>query len=308
MIPGSQKKILGAAERLGAPIKRIVLTHAHGDHIGSLDALAEALPDAEVIISTRDARPLAGDKSIDPGEPGDNIGKGSFPGAKTAPTRTVEPGEMIGSLEVIASPGHTPGHVALLDTRDRTLICGDAYSTLGGVATTAKGNWRFRSRPTRLGTSRPGSNPRRRCGSSIRLGSRRATGRSSRPRARGWTPRSLAGPEVSMPRRGLDTARVVQEAARIADAEGLDEVTLARVAAALGVRAPSLYNHVDGRAGLLRLLALRSIDELADALRDAAVGRAGAMAAGDRARVPRVCARAPGSLLRDRVGAGAGRR
>jgi glyoxylase-like metal-dependent hydrolase (beta-lactamase superfamily II) len=143
MIPGSQKKILGAAERLGAPIKRIVLTHAHGDHIGSLDALAQAVPDAEVIISTRDARPLAGDKSLDPGEPGDNIGKGSFPGAKTAPTRTVEPGEMIGSLEVIASPGHTPGHVALLDTRDRTLICGDAYSTLGGVATTAKGNWRF---------------------------------------------------------------------------------------------------------------------------------------------------------------------
>src|SRR3984957_18949391 len=143
MVSGSKKKILAAAEGLGAPIKRIVLTHAHGDHIGSLDSLARALPDAEVIISTRDARPLAGDKSLDPGEPGGNIGKGSFLGAKTEPTRTVEPGEMIGSLEVIASPGHTPGHVALLDTRDRTLICGDAYATLGGVATTAKGSWRF---------------------------------------------------------------------------------------------------------------------------------------------------------------------
>jgi len=76
-----------------------------------------------------------------------------------------------------------------------------------------------------------------------------------------------------MPRQGLDAARVVEEAARIADAEGLDEVTLARVASALGVRAPSLYNHVDGRAGLLRLLALRSVVELGDALRDAAVGR-----------------------------------
>jgi AcrR family transcriptional regulator len=79
-----------------------------------------------------------------------------------------------------------------------------------------------------------------------------------------------------MPRQGLDTARVVDEAARIADAEGLDEVTLARVASALGVRAPSLYNHVDGRAGLLRLIALRSVIELGDALRDAAVGRSGA--------------------------------
>ena len=44
---------------------------------------------------------------------------------------------------MIAAPGHTPGHVALLDTRDRTLFCGDAYSTLGGVETTAKINWRF---------------------------------------------------------------------------------------------------------------------------------------------------------------------
>jgi glyoxylase-like metal-dependent hydrolase (beta-lactamase superfamily II) len=143
MIPGSAKKILAAASQAGAPIKRIVLTHAHGDHIGSLDALVQALPDAEVIISTRDARPLAGDKSLEPGEPGNNIGRGSFPGAKTVPTRTVSAGDRIGSLEVIASPGHTPGHVSLLDTRDRTLICGDAYSTLGGVATTAKGNWRF---------------------------------------------------------------------------------------------------------------------------------------------------------------------
>jgi glyoxylase-like metal-dependent hydrolase (beta-lactamase superfamily II) len=143
MIGGGSKQILGAAEKLGAPIKRIALTHAHGDHIGSLDALAAALPDAEVIISTRDARFLAKDMSMDPGEPGENPGKGSFPGAKTKPTRTVEEGDRIGSLQVVASPGHTPGHVAFLDTRDNTLICGDAYSTLGGVATTAKGNWRF---------------------------------------------------------------------------------------------------------------------------------------------------------------------
>ena len=79
-----------------------------------------------------------------------------------------------------------------------------------------------------------------------------------------------------MPRAGLDSARVVEQAARIADAEGLDEVTLARVAQTLGVRAPSLYNHVDGLPGLRRLLTLRSLGELAEALRDAAVGRSGA--------------------------------
>jgi len=142
MIPGSTKPILAAAQRLGAPIKRIALTHAHGDHIGSLDALAAALPGVEVLISTRDARFLTKDMSLDPGEPQSKL-RGSYPGAKTRPTRTFEPGEMVGSLEVIAAPGHTPGHVAFFDRRDGTLLSGDAYSTLGGVATTAKVNPRF---------------------------------------------------------------------------------------------------------------------------------------------------------------------
>ena len=62
---------------------------------------------------------------------------------------------------MIPAPGHTPGQVALLDTRDRTLLCGDAFSTLGGVATAAKVNPRFPlpalatwHRPTALETAR----------------------------------------------------------------------------------------------------------------------------------------------------------
>jgi glyoxylase-like metal-dependent hydrolase (beta-lactamase superfamily II) len=142
-IGGSAKKILGAAAQLGKPIVRIALTHAHGDHIGSLDALAEQLPGVEVLISPRDARLLAKDKSLDPGEPQTKI-RGAVPGAKTQPTGTLAAGDRVGSLEVVAAPGHTPGHVAFLDTRDRTLYCGDAYTTLGGVATTAKaGSWFF---------------------------------------------------------------------------------------------------------------------------------------------------------------------
>jgi glyoxylase-like metal-dependent hydrolase (beta-lactamase superfamily II) len=141
-IPRSGKVVLAAAEKLGAPIVRIALTHAHGDHVGSLDELAGALPDVEVSISARDARLLAGDKTLDPDEPKTKL-KGSYPGTKTRPTRTFQPGETVGSLEVVAAPGHTPGHVAFLDPRDGTLYCGDAYSTLGGVATSAKVNPRF---------------------------------------------------------------------------------------------------------------------------------------------------------------------
>lgn len=69
---------------------------------------------------------------------------------------------------------------------------------------------------------------------------------------------------------------MVDAALALADAEGLEAVTLARVAAALGVRSPSLYNHVEGRDGLLRAIAARATGELAAALRRAATGRAGA--------------------------------
>ena len=140
MLPRSAGAILKAAA--GRPIRRIALTHAHGDHVGSLDALAEQLPGVEVVISARDARLLAKDMTLAPEEQQGKL-RGGYPGTKTRPTRGLAHGDRVGSLEVVASPGHTPGHVAFLDTRDGTLYCGDAYSTLGGVATTAKTNPRF---------------------------------------------------------------------------------------------------------------------------------------------------------------------
>jgi AcrR family transcriptional regulator len=90
---------------------------------------------------------------------------------------------------------------------------------------------------------------------------------------------------------GLDPDRVADAAAAIADTEGLGAVTLARVAAQLGVRPPSLYNHVDGRDGLLRQIALAALRELTAALRTAAIGRSGADALVATARAYRAYAR-----------------
>ncbi|MCW2958692.1 MAG: fold metallo-hydrolase [Solirubrobacterales bacterium] len=142
-ITGSAKPILAAARAAGGPVVRIALTHAHSDHVGSLDALRAALPDAEVLISARDAKLLRKDKSPEPGEPADAKVRGGVPGVKTSPTRLLADGDRVGSLRVVASPGHTPGHVAFFDERDGTLYCGDAFVTVGGVHTTAKPGWRF---------------------------------------------------------------------------------------------------------------------------------------------------------------------
>jgi AcrR family transcriptional regulator len=80
---------------------------------------------------------------------------------------------------------------------------------------------------------------------------------------------------VTPPRtKRLDEATVVAAAARLADAEGLEAATLSRIASELGVRPPSLYNHVESHAALLRALALESTEEFGDAIRDAAVGKA----------------------------------
>lgn len=130
---GQAQAILQAANKLGLPIVRILLTHAHVDHVGSLDALHQALPDVPVMISERDARFLTGDKSLDASEPQVPL-KGGYPIVTTKPTQLLHEGDRIGSLEVIATPGHTPGHIAFLDTRDRALIAGDAFQTQGGVA------------------------------------------------------------------------------------------------------------------------------------------------------------------------------
>lgn len=131
-IPGMAKEIVQIAQGLGLPITTIALTHAHGDHVGSLDALHALLPNAEVAISARDARLLGGDMGLQPAEP-QTKPRGSFQKVATAPTRLLGIGEHIGSLRVVAAPGHTPGQIALYDERDGSLIAGDAFHTRTGV-------------------------------------------------------------------------------------------------------------------------------------------------------------------------------
>ena len=77
-----------------------------------------------------------------------------------------------------------------------------------------------------------------------------------------------------MPRAGLTTARVIDEAAQMADEVGLSGLTLTALAERLGVRYPSLYKHVDGLDGLHRGLAIQAKNELAAPLARATVGRA----------------------------------
>lgn len=133
-LPYSVKEISRVVRKLGRPLTNIVLTHAHGDHIGALDGLKELYPDARVSISARDAKLLRGDASLEPEEPQFEI-RGSVPkGVKTVPDVLLREGDRIGSLQVVLTPGHTPGSISLLDTRSGALIAGDAFQARGGFA------------------------------------------------------------------------------------------------------------------------------------------------------------------------------
>ena len=76
------------------------------------------------------------------------------------------------------------------------------------------------------------------------------------------------------PRSGLSREAVVEAAASLADEKGLEVVTLTALAFELGIRTPSLYNHVAGLEGLRRELTLLGVRELGQRLSRAAAGKA----------------------------------
>jgi AcrR family transcriptional regulator len=68
---------------------------------------------------------------------------------------------------------------------------------------------------------------------------------------------------------------VIETAVELLNAEGQDALTLNRLASELGIRTPSLYNHINGLSGLQNELAVLNAKQLADRLGEAAIGKGG---------------------------------
>jgi glyoxylase-like metal-dependent hydrolase (beta-lactamase superfamily II) len=149
---GAARIIIEAARQLQKPIRRVALTHAHMDHVGSVNALRKRLVQQEVqlLAGEREALILEeASRGVKPkqmtlleGEPQDPV-RGGFPKLNTQPDTKLKEGDTVGSLKVIDTPGHTPGHIAFFDERDGSLYAGDGLMTFGGVRLPFDPPWYF---------------------------------------------------------------------------------------------------------------------------------------------------------------------
>lgn len=147
--PKSADKILAALKALGRPpshVKSIVLTHGHPDHAGSLAAL-KGRTGAPAWMSKADGDVVRGKVPMHRGTPSKGLAQqalyrlfiaGSSGIVERAEIeREIADGDVLpvgGGLRVIASPGHSAGHLCYLLERDGGLLfAGDACSNTGGL-------------------------------------------------------------------------------------------------------------------------------------------------------------------------------
>jgi len=112
-VEGSEAQIEAALAALGLgwdAVGHVVVTHLHGDHAGSLPAVLDSAPSATGYAGAAD---ISGIRS-----PRELVAVGD--------------GDQVFGLEIIETPGHTAGHVSVLDPVGGVFVAGDAINGVDG--------------------------------------------------------------------------------------------------------------------------------------------------------------------------------
>jgi glyoxylase-like metal-dependent hydrolase (beta-lactamase superfamily II) len=89
-------------------VGHVLLTHYHPDHVGSMGEVLAAAPQARVYAGAEDIPQITSLRPLTP----------------------VKDGEEIFGLQILATPGHTPGHISMLDPVGSLLVVGDAMGNV----------------------------------------------------------------------------------------------------------------------------------------------------------------------------------
>jgi glyoxylase-like metal-dependent hydrolase (beta-lactamase superfamily II) len=111
--PGSESAIAETLQAAGLgwdAVGHVILTHRHGDHVGSLNALLAATPNAAAYAGQADIPSIEADREL----------------------TAVGDGDRVFDLQIVATPGHTAGHISVLDAAGGLFVAGDALSTDDG--------------------------------------------------------------------------------------------------------------------------------------------------------------------------------
>ena len=116
--PGQDaERILAVLREKGLVPAAILLTHAHFDHIGAIPALQKAFPDLPVCVHANDVKVIS--------HPMNQLPPDYPPIARPQNLTSLDKLETLDGLEVLDTPGHTPGGVCYFFKNMRLLLSGD---------------------------------------------------------------------------------------------------------------------------------------------------------------------------------------
>jgi glyoxylase-like metal-dependent hydrolase (beta-lactamase superfamily II) len=113
-VSGSADEIEAALTSVGVgwnSVAHVIATHHHGDHVGSLGDVLSAAADATGYAGAEDIPSISAPRELTP----------------------VGDGDRVFDLDIVATPGHTAGHICVLDPIAGVLVAGDALNTQGGT-------------------------------------------------------------------------------------------------------------------------------------------------------------------------------
>jgi glyoxylase-like metal-dependent hydrolase (beta-lactamase superfamily II) len=118
---------LAVAGHQPAAVKRILITHAHPDHVGSLPFLQEKTG-AQVLSSALEAEVIEGKTAVPRRANNPRPPRTQYPGSPV--DQILADGDVLeavmGGLHTVFTPGHAPGHLAFWQPEKKVLFCGDA--------------------------------------------------------------------------------------------------------------------------------------------------------------------------------------